>query len=359
MATQNIIAEEDRLNVLSTADPNEVDEVERLLNPTVKDPDDEDDDKAKEGDEGHEDEHDEEQRGRVDEELEQANTDAEREAIRERRRQERRDKRTRQRDKVQDLERRLQSAEASRQELARRLLALENTNTGTQYASLKQAEQQADDAIAQLERAHAEAVSKQDGNTATEAIKRLDMARDYKRQIVAAKTQMEQQTNKPQQSSVDPTQAAYVREFVGKHKWYKGPASTDLDSQMLTTIDNAMLREGWDPKQAVYWQELEKRMGSYLPHRSAITTRKIPADGAGERYTPADGGSGRGNGQRSPVAGSGSGSGQPGGKRTYRLSEDRVKAMKEAGFWDDEAKRAKMIKRYQDDDAKRARENAS
>lgn len=42
-----------------------------------------------------------------------------------------------------------------------------------------------------------------------------------------------------------------------------------------------------------------------------------------------------------------------GGRNTFTLSAEQVRAMKDAGFWDDPEKRARMIKRY----AQEARQN--
>jgi hypothetical protein len=42
-----------------------------------------------------------------------------------------------------------------------------------------------------------------------------------------------------------------------------------------------------------------------------------------------------------------------GGRNTFTLSAEQVRAMKDAGFWDDPKKRASMIKRY----AQEARQN--
>jgi 2-polyprenyl-6-methoxyphenol hydroxylase-like FAD-dependent oxidoreductase len=40
----------------------------------------------------------------------------------------------------------------------------------------------------------------------------------------------------------------------------------------------------------------------------------------------------------------------PGAGRVYTLSPDRVKAIKDAGMWDDVAERNKMIKTYREYD---------
>lgn len=351
--TTTVVADEDSLNVLSTASEGDIAEIERLLEP--------DDGKGKvvgegdEGDEGHEgegdevhegDEGDEGQRGKVDEELSEARTEADREAIRERRRQERRAKRDRQRDKVESLERQVENERAGRLELANRLAALENNNTGTQYASLKEAEKQADQAISKLTAQIADATTKQDGERAAAATNRLLEAREVRGQIIQARTDMErraQQQQAPQgRSSLSKEALGFADEFMTRNKWYKGPQSDDLDSQILSTVDRKLLDEGWNPNQKGYWDELDKRKAAYLPHRVA----KNPPEGGKPGYNAADGGTQR-SAQRSPVVGSSGGSsGGGGGKKTYRLNSDRVRAMKEAGLWDDPKKRDSAIARY-------------
>lgn len=337
---ETVVAEEDRLNVLSTANVDEVEEVERLLNPKPevgKDFDDSADDDPLD------DERD--QTGKSDEELEGAGSDAEREKIRERRRQERRDKRSRHKDRIETLQRQLQNEQNARKEMSQRLLQLEQSNTGTQYAGLQQAESQAADAIDTLENALATAVSKNDGQTVVAAQRKLEEVRKVMSQIQAAKGQMERRAAQPQQPHLDKTAVNNARAFAQKHSWYKGPQGIDMDTRMLNTLDNAMTAEGWDPSTSSYWEELEKRMGTYIPHRVG---KNLPARD-NSSYTPADGGKPR-ESQRSPVAGSSGGSAGAGGKATFRVSEERVRAMKEAGIWDDLVRRDKMIKRYQAQD---------
>ena len=338
----NVIAVEDRLNVVSVADPAEVAEVERQLNPPKEEPklDPEDDDGL-----DHEGDEDRSQSGKHDQELDDAKTDEERELIRERRRQERRDRKSRQRDRVATLERQLASEKQQRTELAQRLLQLEQTNQATQYASLKQQEQQAVDAIAQLEQAHATAVTGQDGATASLAITRLNEVRDFLRTVREAKINMEQQAKRPTANHLDAQTVNYAKKFATENPWYKGPGASDVDSRMLTTLDNSLTAEGWDPSTETYWEELRTRMGKYLPHRAS----KNPPERRESGYNAADGGAPRQ--QRSPVAGSSGGAAGGGGKQTYRLSEERVRAMKEAGIWEDPKWRAGMIKRYQELDA--------
>ena len=53
---------------------------------------------------------------------------------------------------------------------------------------------------------------------------------------------------------------------------------------------------------------------------------------------------------RSVVTGSGKESAtSSGGKNTFTLTPEQVRAMKDAGMWDDPEKRAKMTRRYMND----------
>lgn len=344
-----VIAHEDTLNVVSGATLSEVEELERQLNPGGnREPEDDPDHPDGEGDDHPEGEGDDDQRGKVDEELEGAASDADREVIRQRRRDERQKRKSRARDRVTTLERQLAAAENSKNELAQRILQLEQTNQSTQYAALKLQEEQAAAAIDQLEAAHSTAVEAQDGKTATEAMKRLGEVKSFLEQVKNAKQSMEQAATRTPAPHLAPEVVAAARKFGAEHKWYKGPKSNDMDSRILTLVDNALLAEGWDPSDPSYWDELRDRAAKRLPHR--FTTTKSSPERRESGYNAGDGAAPRQS--RSPVAGSSSSSVGSGGKTVYRLSDERVRAMKEAGMWDDPIKRANMIKRYREQDAK-------
>jgi hypothetical protein len=50
------------------------------------------------------------------------------------------------------------------------------------------------------------------------------------------------------------------------------------------------------------------------------------------------------------VTGSGRESGNSGNSGSYKLSADRVSALKDAGIWDDPKQRAEAVKRFRDYD---------
>ena len=143
---------------------------------------------------------------------------------------------------------------------------------------------------------------------------------------------------------------------MAKVPWYKGVNAADQDSRILSAIDNTMANEGWDPRSPTYWAELESRAKQYLGHRfkGQETTQERAAGGNGG-YNPTS----QPQRPKSPVAGGGSNNfdGGGGGGTKYRLSAERVKAMKEAGIWEDPKRREGMIKRYQELDKQTASGN--
>lgn len=281
---------------------------------------------------------------RVDEELEAANTDAEREAIRERRRLERQQRKERQKSRTAEQDRRIQALAEQNRQLQNRLIGLESHNAGSQLAQLQINEQQADNAIVHFKAILADATTKGDGVTAAEATEKLLQAQTYKTQVSGQRQNFETQVRTPKSPQLDPLMVNHAQKFMGDNKWFKGATAADPDSRVLAALDNSLAAEGWDPSSEAYWTELASRGAKYLPHR--FNGSQSQQGGQKDDYN----GTTTGN-QRSSVAGSNANnvSGQP-VNRGYKVSEARVKAMKDAGIWDDPARRTAMIKRYQEAD---------
>lgn len=138
------------------------------------------------------------------------------------------------------------------------------------------------------------------------------------------------------QPTVDPELSRHANKWMGDNRWYN-PASGDDDSAIVVALDKTLLNSGYNPSTEAYWTELSTRVAKYLPHR------------AKSGYTPPN------SGGRSPVAGGGAaGGGSAVAKGNFTLSADRVKAMKDAGMYDDPKKRAVMIAQYKKYDAEHA-----
>ena len=129
--------------------------------------------------------------------------------------------------------------------------------------------------------------------------------------------------------------------WMQNNAWYD-PSGTDMDSDMVLKLDDRMVKEGWNPTTQEYWDELDARVKKYLPHRANSTYNKPQSNPVSKN--------------RVPVAGAGQAAvGAP--KGTYRLSAERVKALKEAGVYDDPSKRADAIKRFQEYDKQSGQTN--
>jgi hypothetical protein len=118
-----------------------------------------------------------------------------------------------------------------------------------------------------------------------------------------------------------------------ENDWYD-PNGSDVDSSIALKIDQALANEGWNPKTQEYWEELDNRLAKYLPHRysSEVETSVSPSTRRPRNVVTSSG--------RENAASSG------GKGNTFTLTPDQVRAMKDAGMWDDPEKRAKMIRRY-------------
>lgn len=334
-------------------------EIGELFKDLKEDPPDDDDKKGgtdasgpgNEEDDDH-DEDDERRGGKTQEELDAATPEAAKE-VREKKRQDRLNQRQRQRVRIETLERELVSTKANNQELNQRLASLENVNAGSQYAYLERMEVQAKETIDGLKNIIAEASVKGDGVRVAEATHALVQVEREQREIIGAKDKFREDAQKPRQGrsqvqQLDQETLTHANDFLARHPWYKGPRSNDRDSRILAMLDNELTGAGWNARTPAYWVELEKRSKQYLAHRY----EKDDANGDGQEH---NGGQRR---NRQPVSGSGSNSNSNGGggnsSESYRVAPERVRAMKEAGIWDDPVRRAKMIKRYQDADRQRA-----
>lgn len=268
----------------------------------------------------------EESTAKVDSELDEAENDAERDEIRKRRREERKSRSQRNRERVEALERNLQSLLEQNRTLQQQVGSIQNANTGSQLAQIDQAIQQATNAAEHFKGVIAEAVSKQDGKTAAEATEYMLASRRRAEDLTTLKQNATRNMTAPK--PIDPVLAAKSQSFLAKNKWYGGPQSNDPDSKVLTTIDNSLAAEGWNPTTDAYWQELEKRAAKYLPHRMSsgqLTPQPKP---------------------RNPTGGSSNSAGSGEGGSSWTLSAERKQALQDAGLWDDQAKRKRAIKSY-------------
>ncbi len=292
--------------------PDEVEDPSEIV--TVEAPDDRTDKEREEDDEDDEDNFDE--------------TEEEREKIREARREERRLKKDLKKQRDFSAQNKIKMLERNNEELAKRLAAVENTAVSYQFAQI---DKSIEDEATRVEYAKMKMVQAAQNNDVaaqmdyleqlTDAKQRLNQAQHYKKQqLEQAKTPAQ---NVPNESTTKVQKQA--EKWLKKNAWYD-PHARDTDSRIAKVIDQELAADGWDPVDPEYWEELDSRLSSRLPHR----------------YTSKGGSVKRANPSSSSRV-SNAGASKPG---TITLSRDRVNAIKDAGAWDDVEKRNKMIRAY-------------
>lgn len=248
------------------------------------------------------------------------------EARRERNRTRREEGKQRRKDYIDGLKRELAARDSIINDLSSRVAQVERRASGGEMAQLDAAEKEAALHYNHFREQNKLAIEQANGEAAIQAQERMFLARQRMEQLKGIKKSMLQQQNAPQ--PLDPRLVSQAQEWTSKHEWYD-PSGKDDDSAMVLSIDSRMAAEGWNPTTPEYWDELSKRVEKYLPHRSKVGY----------------------NGQRNrgvvPVASSGRESSGGGASTSYKLSADRVKALKDAGMWDDPVQRAAAIKRFQ------------
>lgn len=144
-----------------------------------------------------------------------------------------------------------------------------------------------------------------------------------------AETRQEEKQDRP-----DPKVARLANAFIASFPEYD-PEGSDADSLIVQALDSAVLADGFDPRTQEYWDELADRVRDRIPEwdeESKPNGTRRQANGRPRA--------------RATVQGSGRDGGGEGGGAKYVISAARVQAMKDAGKWDDLAKRDKQIKEY-------------
>jgi hypothetical protein len=277
-----------------------------------------------------EDSDDEDEDGGDEQEDEQndGETEEDREKIREARREERRLKKDLKRQRELSAKNKIAALERRNAELAERLVKVESTAASYQFAQLDKA---IEDEATRVEYAKMKMLQAAQANDAagqieyleqlTDAKQRLQQVQHYKKQQLETAKAPKQNVPNPISTEVQQNATAWLK----KNSWYD-PQARDTDSRIAKVIDQELAADGWDPSDPEYWDELDSRLSTRLPHR----------------YTSKGGSSQKRGG---PTASSRveSNSVKPG---TIRLSPERVSAIKDAGAWDDVEKRNKMIRAY-------------
>lgn len=231
----------------------------------------------------------------------------------------------------------LQLLERKNQELMERLSVVERKTHSADLARIDKAIEDQELRLQYAKMKIAEAASAADGHAMTEA---QEIMYDARRQMEAL-TNVKKAAVEPRKAQgnvPDPRLQRLAANWMERNDWYD-PNGRDTDSKIAKQIDEALVSEGWNPTESEYWEELDNRLHKYLPHKYNDTTDVRSSTKRPRSVVTSSG--------RESVNGSTN-------RNTFVLKPEQVRAMKDAGFWDDPEKRSKMIKRY----AQEARNNS-
>lgn len=231
----------------------------------------------------------------------------------------------------------LQLLERKNQELMERLSVVERKTHSADLARIDKAIEDQELRLQYAKMKIAEAASAADGNAMTDA---QEMMYEARRQIesLASLKKTAVEPRQTQGNVPDPRLQRLAANWMEKNDWYD-PSGRDTDSKIAKQIDETLVAEGWNPTSQDYWEELDNRLHKYLPHKYNDTTDVRSSTKRPRSVVTSSG--------RESVNGSTN-------RNTFVLKPEQVRAMKDAGFWDDPEKRSKMIKRY----AQEARNNS-
>lgn len=258
--------------------------------------------------------------------------DPDREAIRAQRREERKLKKQIHKEKVRESNHLISALKKQNQELAERLAIIEKKTSGAELARVDKAIEDAGVQVEYAKMKMQEAVSSSDGAALTRAQEMWYEAQRKMESLQNVKSQATRQLNQPQQNIQipDPMVQRLAADWMDRNPWYD-PHGKDLDSEITQRIDKKLTEEGYDPTTEEYWDELDDRIKKYVPHKASSEYNQTNV---------------RNQRPRSVVTSSGRDSTATTKSNEFRLSPDRVAAMKEAGMWDNPELRQKAIRNY-------------
>jgi len=234
----------------------------------------------------------------------------------------------------QEKDVRLQQLQRENEEFKRRLNQLERNTKAEQVVKIDKA---ADDALTRLEYAKmkiSEATQTGDGQAMVAAQTLMMNAQEEVRHLRQLKNQAERNLKQPQAAPpANPQVQRLAKDWMNNNRWYN-PANTDPDSKIAKKVDEIMANQGWDPADPEYWEEFDSRLQKELPHRyngnnddgnRNVRRPRNVVTSSGREASAAYGGSNRSQ---------------------FVLSPERVRAMKDAGAWENPERKARMIKNF-------------
>lgn len=258
-----------------------------------------------------------------------SSNDDERDAIRERRRAEKQDRKVRRDDAIKRDKLELDFLRKRNDDLERRVSVQEQRTHSMDLSAFDTALNRAANEADMAERVIAKAVAAGNGDDVTQAMRYRDQALARIQQLNFQKNQVAQKPPQaPQPQQIDDATLRHAQDFIEKNPWYDSMGRNE-DSAIVIAIDQALAKDGYDPRTPEYWDELNKRAARRLPERFDAKAKREPREPRG-----------------GPVVGSGREYAPQSTRREVYISPERKQALVEAGVWDDPVLRSKYVKRY-------------
>ena len=261
--------------------------------------------------------------------ADEGDTDEERAAIRERRRVEKKERKERQQKAISRDKLELDFLRKRNDDLERRLNGLETRAHQSTLSDYDRQIQVYRQEVETAERIIAKAVEAGNGEDVAKAMRYRDEAVAKANELAYYKQRQAQVPQQQQAPKLDERIEYYAKEFMEANEWYN-PQGSDEDSAIVMAIDNRLVQEGYDPRSAEYWDELQDRVERRLPEKfqrqNKTQTQRKPTGG--------------------PAVGSGREHAPSSTRKEIYISPERKAALIEAGVWDDPVLRQKYIKQY-------------
>lgn len=189
-------------------------------------------------------------------------------------------------------------------------------------------------AFRNAEMLHQNAFAKQDGATATKAMREMYVAQKAIDELEQLNARMQAQPQQRQAPQADPVEVNKAKSWASKNPWFDA-AEGNEDSAVANAVAKQLVKEGYRGNSDEFWDTLDDRLAARGIGSEADDDEDDAPPPKPVRRTP-------------PVSGS-SGRGDLGaGKTAITLPTEFVKTLKENGYWDDPKVRNRMIKRHLD-----------
>ena len=255
-------------------------------------------------------------------------TDEELENLRAKRRAKRKARRELEKRTIEEKDSRIQLLEKQLQQFQERLAVTERRTHSAELGRLDKAIEDSELKIQYAKMKVEEATQAGDGQA---MIKAQEMWYEARRNAEALKSVKEQAVKAPQNAPMDDSTREMQRhasDWMDRNPWYDADGD-DEDSMIAKTIDQRMVKEGWNPSSKEYWKELDRRLSKRAPHLYNDDSDENPSRKPRQVVTSTG---------REKFGGS--------NPKSVTIPPELVRSIKDAGLWENVEARKRIVAGY-------------